>query len=308
MRKITLCLSVALAGLFPILAYAAPQPAPAEYWQSDTPQVFADGTRLHYYGALNETGVEKLRAVFETAPEIREVHIASPGGDLAASIEVGEQIHTRGIEVVVVGIGCFSGCANYVFTPAVRRRIAPESLVMWHYSCPARIPLSRRAIARRLKRSYGTAAVNFSAGKTQDGTDDPRALREAFDRNFERMVDSTVANVRTVREGHQRIFQATGIDDRVICLTDHLVLPKVAPRHIGYLYTLSPEDMARFGVCNVDARSDYAEWAARHIAGDDALSEYAGVVRLADHPRFRPHPARDCADLDAVARDVSGHR
>lgn len=299
MRKKLPGLCLVLGGLFPAPAFATPTPTPAEHWQSDTPVVFVEGTRLHYYGNLNSAGVESLRSALEDAPELDALHIASPGGDLSASIEIGEQIHAMKLPVVVTGAGCFSGCANYVFTPAIRRTIAPDSLVMWHYSCPARIPDSRRHIARRMKRDYGTAALDFSWKEDDGSIDDPQALRQAFDRNFDNLVDSYVANVRAVRDGHRRIFESTGIDDRIICLTDHIRLPKVPKQHVDFLYTLSIDDMARFGVCDVEARPDYAEWAERYIGADDALSEYAGVVRLAEHPRFRPRPARSCATRDA---------
>lgn len=303
-----LCMTIAGVIWTSASAEPAEQPTPEAHWLSDTPQVFTDNARLHYYGTLNEAGVGTLRAALETAPDVREVHIASPGGHLDASIAIGEQIHSRGLAVVVVGAGCFSGCANYVFTPAVRRTISPGSLVMWHYSCPARIPDSRRSITRRMKRSYGTAALGFSWSDEDGAVDDPQALRQAFDQNFDDLVDSYLANVRTVRAGHQRIFEPTGIDDRIICLTDHLRLPTVDARHVDYLYTLSPDDMARFGVCDVEARPDYAEWAARHIADDDGLSGYAGVVRLAEHPRFRPRPARACADAGQTAGPGSRRR
>jgi len=123
-------------------------------------------------------------------------------------------------------------------------------------------------------------------------------LRANFERNIDKLVEAFIETSRRAREGHARIFESTGIDDRIICLTDHIRLPKVPEQHVDFMYTLSIDDMARFGVCDVEARPDYAEWAERYIAADDELTEYAGVVRLAEHPRFRPRPARSCAMRD----------
>ncbi|MET0327805.1 MAG: hypothetical protein ABW163_03440 [Luteimonas sp.] len=275
---------------------ATPRPTPAEHWQSDTPQVFVDGTQLHYYGRFNEAGAERLRAVLSDATDLRELHIASPGGDGLASIDIGTQIQARDLAVVVVGEGCASGCANYVFTPARQRTIAPGSVVFWHYSCPPRKPERRARIARRLRSSFDTASFRYKAEDETGAIEDPAALRANFEQNIDALVDAFLTMQRKAREGHTRIYDATGIDDRIICLTDHLRLPEVPERHVGFMYTLSVEDMARFGVCDVRARPDYAAWAERYIAADDALPEYAGVVRLSDHPRFRPRPARPCGE------------
>lgn len=289
---------LALAGLAPALAVTAPHPTPAEHWQSETPEVFVDGTHIHYYGLLNEAGAERLRDVLAQAEDLRALYIASPGGNVLSSIDIGQQIQARDLAVVVVGEGCASGCANYVFTPARQRTISEESLVLWHYSCPPRKTPTPRRMARQLRRTFGTAAFTFKASDERGTIEDPDALRSAFEQNIAKLADAYVAELRRTRQGHDRLFAQTGIDDRIICLTDHLRLPKVPEQYVDFLYTLSLEDMARFGVCDVDARPDYGTWAAQRIAADETLSQYGGVVALAGHPRFRPRPSRVCSARD----------
>lgn len=274
------------------------RPTPETHWRSETPEVFVEGIRLHYYGGMNQAGADALRQVLSEATDVRELHIASPGGNALASIDIGEQIRARDLAVVVVGRGCVSGCANYVFTPARRRTISPQSLVFWHYACPKNFPDRRGQIKRTLRRQFGTSSFSYSAEEGGQVIEDPVRLRESFERNLDRLVDGQLEFTDAYRSGHDRIFASSGIDDRIICLTDHMRLPEVPERHISFMYTLSTDDMARLGVCDGDARPDYAAWAQRYIAEDEELPEYAGVVRLSEHPRVRPRPARPCDRTD----------
>lgn len=292
-------LRCALLGAMLLLGKAAaassPSPTHEEHWQSETPQVFVEGARLHYYGKLNDVGAERLREALAGESNLRELHIASPGGDVLASISIGEQIQAHDLTVVVVGVGCASGCANYVFTPARRRVISPGSLVLWHYSCPERFPARRRQIARTLRQQFSKPGFAYSAEEDGHPIQDPVRLQENFEQNLDRLVDAHLAFVTAYRAGHNHIFASTGIDPSIICMADHVRLPKVPDHHIAFFYTLSQEDMARFGVCDVEMRPDYAEWAARKVAEHEELREYAGVLQLSRFPRFQPRPSRPCS-------------
>ncbi len=278
-------------------------PDPDSHWRSEEPLVAIEGGVLHYDGTLNALGAERLRNVLAQADgPLSALHIASPGGDGLASIAIAEQIHAHELAVIVVGKGCISGCANYVFAPARSRTISPESLVLWHYSCPDRLPASRRQARMLLRKSYDTPTFSFRASSEDGAVTDPAQLHARFERELDKLADAAVTYARTMRAGHRRVYQGSGVDPRITCLVDHIRLPDAPNSSDGYLYTLSLADIQQFGLCDVQARPDYADWAARALAADADVGDRSGVVHLADHPRFRPR-YRDghCARVRAAA-------
>lgn len=274
-----------------------PSPDLEALWNASPATMFIEGDTLHYYGELREVDVAPLGRLLAQAPAgLSRLRIASPGGDSLASIAIGRMIQARALEIVVVGRGCGSGCANYVFTPAGKKTISPGSIVMWHYSCPSSMPGSRRAIRRQLASSFGTPNFTFSSEDNGVPVTDPTELRRHFDARLDELVDTTHGFIAAYRAGHRDIYAGTGVDDRIICLADHMKLPDPPRDMAGYGYTLSVADMERFGVCGVSAPPDYIERTGALIRADPALGAGFGVVRLADHPRFRPrHAPGHCA-------------
>ena len=270
-------------------------------WDASPATMFVRGDTLHYYGKLDDSAVEPLARLLEQAPtSLAQLRIASPGGHALGSIAIAEMIHARDLEVVVVGKGCGSASANYVFTPARRKSLSPGSMVVWHYSCPSSILDDPVWMREQLLRKFGTPSFDFSYEKNGHPVTDPEELRQEFEAQLDDYVGQLTAYVRELRAGHQRIFEGTGIDDRIICLTDHLDLPDVSEQEVGHSYTLPVEDMARFGVCGVSAPDDYAERSEALIQSREDLRGLLGVVRLAEHPEFQPRYPADYCDRPAT--------
>lgn len=269
--------------------------------------MFVDGDTLHYYGEFRKVDVEPLRQLLARAPaSLSRLEIASPGGDALSGIAIGEMIKSRDLEVVVVGKGCTSACANYVFTPARRKTLSPGSMVFWHYSCPFSIPDDPVRLREQLVAKLGTPSFDFSYEQDGEQVTDPEELKAALEAGLDDMVEKTTGFVRDYRAGHQRIYQGTGIDDRIICLTDHLNLPDVNEEDVGYSYTLPVEDMARFGVCGVTAPDDYADRSEAYIQSREDMRHSWGVVRLAEHPQFQPRYPADHCSRSAAGRATPG--
>lgn len=263
-------------------------------WDSDEPTVFIEGVTLHYYGKLNPVGQKKVEATLQQATQtITRLKIASPGGAATPSIAISEALHMRDMEIVVVGKGCGSSCANYLFTPARNKTISSGSLIMWHQSCPENFPDKDAHYWERLLRekyeSGNDPGFKFSI-KDVDQITDPEEKRKKLDAIFKDMAELAVEETASFKAGHHRIFDGSGIDERIVCMADHVNLPKT-----GYAYTMSVRDMARFGVCNVDAPIDYAEKAAETLRNSE-IRNNSGVIRLSDYPNFKPrYPVARCS-------------
>ena len=284
-------LLMALALAVPARAQDAAKPAPD--WDSEPAQVFVEGDALHYYGALEVRDVNRLLQALVAAPAtVSRLVVTSRGGDAVAAIAAGEAVRARGLAVEVVGRGCGSSCANYLFVPARSRTIAPGSLVMFHNSCPTGFSEDPAYWRGWLRRNYGGGLpVDRSQVRTARAHED---VRRQFEQDLDTHAAQFVQTVRDTKAGHRRIFDGSGIDDRLLCLGDHLELPRVTGTDGGYMYTLDPVDMARFGVCDVAAPDDYVARAERYFRSRADLQGRVGVVRLADHPGFVPQPGVAC--------------
>lgn len=279
----SLGLLLAAAGIIRV-AHAAEPPDVKALWDRTPATMSVEGDALRFYGEITRADVEPLRRLLEQAPAtLSRVEVASPGGEALAAIAIAGMIHDRGLEVVVVAPGCHSACANYLFTPARHRTISPGSLVLWHQSCPQAIPTDPFRFRKILLERYGTSQLNFRRNDAHGKpVTDPQRLRELFEAHLDDLVAKGVQYTRDRQAGHQRIYAGTGIDDRIICLTDHIELPAG-----DYSYTLPVDEMARFGLCDINAPADYVEQAEVLVRRMQEGSRAHGVVRLSDHPEFR---------------------
>ena len=281
-----LCLVVVLASVVRNAHASEPAPDLDDIWDDTPSTMFVRGDTLHFYGEISKADVAPLRSLLQHASSgLARLEIASPGGEALSSIAIGEMIRALDLEVVVVGKGCNSSCANYIFTPARRRTISSGSLVLWHNSCPSRLPADAFRLKKMMLTPQDTASIAVDL-KDDEGNPvtDPQKIKEHIEGSIEELVEY----VSDYHAGHQRIFAGTQIDDRLICLADHLELPDGPEDGVGYSYTLSPEEMVRFGVCGVDAPEDYVQRAEAYFAARRTPGTSGGVVHLSDHPEFQP--------------------
>jgi len=264
-------------------------PLPANFqsaWNSEPAVVRTEGDTLHVYGKLSNEMLEPLRAqLAAAATPVRRMQIASVGGDALAGLAAGRLVRQYDLEVLVVPPACNSACANYIFLAASRKVISPGARVAWHNSCPTAAMGDPEFMRMYLLDNFGTW---FRFRQVIDGAvvDDPDRLRSAFESEIEVWVERFAEYGEQVWSAHRQFFAGTGMDERAICLGDHIDLPGEEKRTDSYAYSLSVQDMERFGICNVDAPEDYAERTAEYFA--DGHADRAGVIHLEDYPGFKP--------------------
>ena len=167
--------------------------------------------------------------------EVRRLLINSGGGGVAAAIELADWVHAQQLDITVTGV-CLSSCANYVFPAANRKEIVPGAIVAWHgnYHHLAHTGLWRDDVALRMQR---------------DGEDEQTATR---------YVQAQVARLVALERG---FFARIGIDEQVCWIG------KQPPYNVPDYFFLSVDDMARFGITEVQAPAGYP---ATDLASFDA--------------------------------------
>ena len=250
----------------------------APLFASDDPVVRAEGHTLHYVGLLNKRGLERLRPLLERHPDLREIRISSSGGEAFPGMEIGQLVRARHLEVVV-DQRCNSACANFIFLPAPKKTILRNSIVFWHNACPQNVDRDvdfSRVVSGDIDNLAGEIYLH---GRKLEGEE-----KAAFLKKKSRQIRKTMDGYFTEYAERQQAFYAgEPYDSRIVCMGDYVTLPQ-GP---GYAYTFSVKDMARFGVCNVQAEPDYAQQAPA-ILSASAQAGKGGVLQLADYPHFKP--------------------
>jgi hypothetical protein len=188
-------------------------------------QAWANDTAV-YSGELDAVQTAEFFKRYNNTA-VSRLEINSSGGEVEAGIRLGLWVHERQLDVVVRGV-CLSSCANYVFTAGRSKRVTPGSVVAWHgnYHHLDKTGLWRDDVDLRMRR---------------DGEDEATAVV-----NVRQQVDKLVAL-------EQHFFTRVGVDE-YLCWVG-----KSAPHHVPDYYTLSAEDMARFGVQQVSLPQAYAD-------------------------------------------------
>jgi hypothetical protein len=202
------------------------------------PQAQADTSptsAVHYRGEISAENNRRLFAAIGHRT-VTQLIIDSEGGEVEAGIGLGDWVFKRRIDVIVEG-RCLSSCANYVF-PAGRKKIVLKgAVVAWHgnYHHLQATGLWRDDIAARMARTGEDAATS------------------------ERHVRKQVQHlVRMERDYFRRI----GID-QYLCWVG-----KMPPYSASNYYTMSAEDMGRYGVRNVQTPAGYDKMNFTRFAED----------------------------------------
>lgn len=181
---------------------------------------------VHYDGPIS---AEHNLQFFEriAGRPLQRLSITSSGGDVAAAIALGEWVFAQRLDVEVPDY-CLSSCANYVFPAGRRKIIRAAAVVAWHgnYRHLEQTGLWRDDVTLRMRR---------------DGEDEQTATRYVREQ-LEYLV------------GLERDFFARIGVDEYLCW-----VAKQPPYDVPDYYFLSTQDMARFGVKQVQAPPDYVQ-------------------------------------------------
>ena len=157
--------------------------------------------------------------------KIQRLIITSSGGEVLAGIELGHWVYRQQLTLEVRDY-CFSSCANYVFTAAADKIIRPGAIVAWHgnYHHLYQTGLWRDEIPLRMQR-YGESRAEAR----------------------QKVLQQVTQLVKSEKE----FFAAIGVD-QYLCW-----IGKMPPYSVENYYFLSPADMIRFGVNNVQVPENY---------------------------------------------------
>ena len=190
------------------------------------------GKVARYTGSISD---ELNQLLFDqvAGQEVTRLVITSDGGDVTAGIALGYWVFNNGIDIEVPEY-CLSSCANYVFTAGRNKLVRSGAIVAWHgnYNHLLQTGLWRDDIELRMQRTGEARA---------EATIHARALAEKL-----------VAEERD-------FFTHIGVDE-YLCWVG-----KMPPYNAADYYFLDLEDMARFGVNNVQIPADYRESRARAL-------------------------------------------
>ena len=192
---------------------------------AETYSIERDASIVRFRGSISRDSAASLaKALADT--NVREVWVKSGGGDVEAGQEMGRLIRDRALRVVITG-ACISSCANYLFTAGKSKLIRPGAFVVWHGS------------------TFQKDGREFDqCGRTRSSLDGLLWTQEEV---RERRTDSE--GVARRRREDTAFFASIGVDEYITRVGQE-------PRFFGN-FTLSPSDMALFGVVGVEAPVNY---------------------------------------------------
>lgn len=230
-------------------AYANLQPAQV--------MLVDQGEAISYVGEMEEPAIIQVENLIKnTHGKVKRLVIDSGGGDVNLGMDLAGLVLENSLDVVVENV-CGSSCANYVFPAGKTKHINPNAVVVWHGS----------AIQEGLENPPGLENLEFSAGKKPSIAVQRRLLEEAIEGHAKYIAD--------IKLRQASFYARLGVDERVTVIGQQL---KAAQE-----WTLTPEDMAYFGIGNVTAPADYG-----HKLPPQMKERGVKLLQLKDYPDYAP--------------------
>jgi hypothetical protein len=88
------------------------------------------GDSIVFTGQINPRSAARFLQLLQQ-PGVRRLVISSPGGNVAAALDMAEAIHAHQLDLSVPA-ACLSSCANYIFPAARRKTLGAPGVVGWH--------------------------------------------------------------------------------------------------------------------------------------------------------------------------------
>jgi hypothetical protein len=196
---------------------------------SETPaQILVQGETAYFSGYITDQTVSDFMQAVE-GKNIRTLVLNSTGGEINAGMDMGLWIFENKVDVLVDGL-CMSSCANYLFVAGRNKTLLPGSVVAWHGSAMQQNMLSRGQVAEQLRQAIGS-----------------KPMQEP---EFEALVEQTWGYLVKSREKQAAFFSKIGVDENICRIGSEKF-------NAEDFFTLSVDDMTRFGVKNVCAPPDY---------------------------------------------------
>lgn len=247
---------IALTQLIAQAAIAAPQEPP------EAQVKLIDGAKAVYYqGEMDDSAIVQVATLIKSAEgTVKRLVINSGGGDVNGGMDLAELVLAHQLDVEVERL-CASSCANYVFPAGKTKQIQKGAVVVWHGS----------AIQMGLDDAPGIDDIVVEDGR-QLSLSEKRELLEKNKEGWLRYI--TEARIRQAD-----LYKRMGVDERVTVVGQQL---KAAQE-----WTLTVEDMARFGIKNVIAPEHYGE-----VMPDAIRERGVKLLYLEDYPGYEFAPLK----------------
>ncbi|WP_374582312.1 hypothetical protein [Pseudoduganella sp.] len=207
------------AVLYPLQARASDE---------ETHVYLADG-ELNYVGSLSAEANARLFALYssqQTKPTT--LAIRSPGGNTVVGMELGTWVHENKLDVKVLE-GCYSSCANYVFTAGRRKIVSNFAHIGYHGGMSS------------MSFKFDDATLAALSDARKDGE---KITRENALAAIKKMIAPQL-------ELEEKYFAMIGVQQRITTLGQSDEHRKAAPKGAeGWTYSIP--DFAKFGVANIE--------------------------------------------------------
>ena len=187
---------------------------------------------VHYRGEISGENNRKFFSSIK-GQQAKRLLISSTGGEVEAGIELGRWVFLHDLDVVVEDV-CLSSCANYVFTAGVKKLILPGAIVAWH--------------------------GNYHHLQLTGGwKDDIESRMSRYDESRQQAQEFVMHQLDKLVQLEKDFFSMIAVDEAICWIA------KLPPYSVSDYYFLSIEDMASFGVVDVESPIDYRTTDVSHL-------------------------------------------
>lgn len=100
--------------------------------KAETKIFLDDNNVIQYNGGINKNANRRIFELYTSLQnKPKAIEITSNGGNVMEGIRLGNWVFDNKIDVIV-GKGCASSCANYVFPAANKKFLHKDSALIWH--------------------------------------------------------------------------------------------------------------------------------------------------------------------------------
>jgi len=196
------------------------------------PQVFVEGKSLFYIGRTTRDGFKQAQAEFQKAKnKIEWLCIDSRGGEVDASMDMGLWVFNNGINVKIEN-KCLGTCANYIFPAGKSKKIEKNAIVAWY------LLTVQNDLFTYFKLSYKFSEQYLSLPEGE--------AREKI------LLDVEHHFIQLIQK-QELFYEEIGVDQNITVVGQKEGLDDKR------FWSISIEDMAKFGITDVVAPDNYVQ-------------------------------------------------
>ncbi len=196
------------------------------------PRVWIDGDTLIYIGGINAAGLDALSAAVRDLRrgQVTRMVVNSGGGDTRPGIFIGSIVADLRPELIIE-VGFFSSCANFIAPAAASITIRPDAFLGWHGNDRGfQIAATQQGLT--LRAHLAASVADRVAGSDTD---------------LEAWLDEAVPTLEALIAEEAALYARIGIDDTfAVCGVGPRFDDRLSGAQLGWGFSIP--DMARLGL------------------------------------------------------------